>query len=84
MATTKKIDMTGAFVAVAGPGGLVTFTPDGPVRWAIAGSTTAVTLERGHSGKFDEDKSLEMADGEYLQIKGGSTTTVAVTAENEV
>jgi len=85
MAITKKIDMTGAFLPVAGPGGMVTFTaPAAPLHWVLTNSLTPSTMTVGHIAFSGVDTSLKLGNGEYLQLHGGAGAAVAVTAENEV
>lgn len=83
MATTN-ITLTGAPVGVA-DAGEVTFTAiDQGVEWATGTGTTQPSITRWHIARMNEDRSMVIATGERLWLRGTASTVVAVTAENAV
>ena len=85
MAVTKEITLASSngWQAVAQGAGNVTVTPVmRPLDWAIADSTSALTLSRGHAADLGKNLDLKLAAGEVLQVFGSGP--VIVTADIEV
>ncbi|MEM8838920.1 MAG: hypothetical protein AAGE89_12560 [Pseudomonadota bacterium] len=85
MATTNITLSDGTPQAVA-DAGEVTFTAiDHGIEWAVNTGAAAPTIARWHIARFNEDRSMVIATGERLWLRGSAPETiVAVTAENAV
>ncbi|QCP84721.1 hypothetical protein EYE35_03200 [Cereibacter sphaeroides] len=80
MATTRQLDLTSEWTALAEGQGDLAFTAAAEALWVVSDEAGPPSLTYGHTARSGENVSLRLMAGERLWMKGNGSAVL--TAEN--